>query len=144
MHDRDRDCRTRRVLLGDHSQPAQIERLVGAGSASGTRLRSGVRHFPGTARTQEVDVSVTADHVETTVALLAIERAMAVFGKFKERDHAEIVQARKALTDYIFGQVAAGQTDEQKLVVAGLAHLKSLEKMAQKGGGSDLTPKVVS
>jgi hypothetical protein len=58
---------------------------------------------------------------------------MAVFEKFKERDHAEIVQARKALTDYVFSQVAAGQTDEQKLVVAGLAHPKSMEKMAQKG-----------
>jgi len=58
---------------------------------------------------------------------------MAVFEKFKERDHAEIVQARKALTDYVFGQVAAGLTDEQKRVVAGLAHLKSQEKMAQKG-----------
>jgi hypothetical protein len=90
-------------------------------------------NFPATARTQEADVSVTADHVETTLAPLAIERAMAVFEKFKERDHAEIVQARKALTDYVFSQVAAGQTDEQKLVVAGLAHLKSLEKMVQKG-----------
>ena len=78
-------------------------------------------------------MSVTADHVETTVAPSAIERAMAVFEKFKERDQAEIVQARKALTDYVFGQVAAGQTDERKLVVAGLAHLKSMEKMAQKG-----------
>ena len=56
---------------------------------------------------------------------------MSVFEQFKERDHAEIVQARKALTDYIFGQVAAGQTDEQRLVVAGLAHLKSLERMAK-------------
>jgi hypothetical protein len=27
--------------------------------------------------------------------------------------------------------VAAGQTDEQKLVVSGLTHLKSLEKMAE-------------
>jgi hypothetical protein len=35
------------------------------------------------------------------------------------------------LTDHIFGQVAAGQTNEQKLVVSGLAHLKSLERMAQ-------------
>lgn len=73
-----------------------------------------------------------ADHMETTVAPSAIEQAMSVFEKFRERDHAEIVQARKALTDYIFGQVAAGQTDKQRLVVAGLARLKLLERMARK------------
>lgn len=71
------------------------------------------------------------DDVEATIAPAAIERAMGVFEKFKDRDHAELVQARKALTDHIFGQVAAGETDEQKLVVSGLAHLKSLEKMGE-------------
>ena len=71
------------------------------------------------------------DNVETSVAPTAIERALHIFEKFKNREHAEIVQARKALTDHIFGQVAAGQTDEQRLVVSGLKHLKSLETMAQ-------------
>ncbi|MBV9562679.1 MAG: hypothetical protein JOY90_19900 [Bradyrhizobium sp.] len=70
-----------------------------------------------------------ADVLETTVAPSAIERAMTIFEKFKERDHSELVQARKALTDHIFGQVAGGQTDEERLVVAGLAHLKSIERM---------------
>jgi len=70
-----------------------------------------------------------ADEIETSVAPAAIERAMAVFEKFKERDRAELVQARKALTDHIFGQVAAGQTDEERLVVSGLTHLKSVERM---------------
>jgi MoxR-like ATPase len=73
-----------------------------------------------------------ADDMETTVAPSAIEQAMSVFEKLRERDHAEIVQARKAVTEYIFGQVAAGQTDKQRLIVAGLAHLKSLERMARK------------
>jgi hypothetical protein len=54
---------------------------------------------------------------------------MTIFEKFKERDHAELVQARKALTDHIFGQVAGGQTDGERLVVAGLTHLKSVERM---------------
>ncbi|WP_157450296.1 hypothetical protein [Bradyrhizobium sp. ARR65] len=71
------------------------------------------------------------DEIETTVAPSAVERAMVVYETFKERDHAELVQARKALTEHIFGQVAAGETDEHKLVVAGLAHLKSLERMAE-------------
>ncbi len=70
------------------------------------------------------------DVLESAIAPCAIERAMETFEKFKDRDHADLVQARKALTDHIFGLVAAGQTDEQRLVVSGLAHLKSLERMA--------------
>jgi len=73
-----------------------------------------------------------ADDVETTVAPSAVERAMAVYETFKERGHTELVQARKALTEHVFGQVAAGQTDEQKLVVSGLAHLKSLERRTEE------------
>jgi hypothetical protein len=45
-----------------------------------------------------------------------------MFGSFKERDHADLVQARKALTHHLFGQVAAGGTDEQWLIVSGLGH----------------------
>ena len=68
------------------------------------------------------------DVLESAVAPSAIERAMEIFEKFKDRDRAERVQARKALTDHIFGLIAAGETDEQRLVVSGLAHLKSLER----------------
>jgi hypothetical protein len=77
-----------------------------------------------------------ADNLETTVAPSAVERAMSIFENFKERDHVALVQARKALTEHIFGQIAAGQTDEQRLVVAGLTHLKSLERMVLKDLGS--------
>ena len=49
-----------------------------------------------------------ADNLETTVAPSAVERAMSIFENFKERDHVELVQARKALTEHIFGQIAAG------------------------------------
>ncbi len=55
------------------------------------------------------------DNVEASIAPAAIERALGIFEKLRDRDRAELVQARKALTDHIFGQVAAGQTDEQKL-----------------------------
>ena len=74
-----------------------------------------------------------ADHLETIVAPAAIERAMSIFEGFKDRDHLGLIQARKALTDHIFGQIAAGQTDEQRLVVSGLTYLKSLERMAEAG-----------
>jgi hypothetical protein len=42
---------------------------------------------------------------------------LTIFEQFKERDHAELVQARKALTQHIFGLIATGQMDEQRLVV---------------------------
>lgn len=74
-----------------------------------------------------------ADYLETTVAPSAIERALSIFERFKDRDRAALVQARKALTDHIFGQVAAGQTDEQRLVVSGLTYLKSVERMVEAG-----------
>jgi hypothetical protein len=53
------------------------------------------------------------DNVEASIAPAAIERALGIFEKFKDREHTELVQARKALTDHIFGQVAAGQTDRR-------------------------------
>lgn|SRR5579872_1216372 len=58
------------------------------------------------------------DPIEEIVAPAAIERAMSVFERFKERDHCEPSQARKALRDFVFGQVAKGETDEKRLVVA--------------------------
>ena len=40
--------------------------------------------------------------------------AMEVFERLRTRDHSELVQARKALTEHVFGLVAAGETDELK------------------------------
>ena len=74
-----------------------------------------------------------ADDLETIIAPAAIERAMSIFEGFKDRNHAALVQARKELTDHIFGQIAAGQIDGHRLVVSGLTYLKSLEKMAESG-----------
>ncbi|WP_426434088.1 hypothetical protein [Bradyrhizobium genosp. P] len=71
------------------------------------------------------------DVIESAVAPSAIERAMEVFEHFRERDHAVLVQARKTLTDHIFGLIAEGETDEHRLVVSGLEHLKSLERQAE-------------
>lgn len=71
------------------------------------------------------------DPMEDIVAPAAIERAVGIFEMFKDRDHCKVIQARKALTDHIFGLVAKGETDEQRLVVSGLAHLKALETQAK-------------
>jgi hypothetical protein len=42
--------------------------------------------------------------LETTVAPSAIERTMSICEIFKDRDHAKLVQARKALTEHIFAR----------------------------------------
>jgi hypothetical protein len=39
-----------------------------------------------------------------------------------------IVQARKILTQFIYGLVDQGEQDEQRLTVGGLAHLKAIER----------------
>ncbi len=62
------------------------------------------------------------------VGAAAIERTLAVFEQMKDLDHCDQVQARKAVTDHIFGQIAAGELDEKRLVVSGLTHLKTLER----------------
>jgi hypothetical protein len=66
------------------------------------------------------------DIVEQRVAPGAIERAMEVFEQFKDSSRAG-AGAQVAHRTH-FGLVAAGETNEQRLVVSGLAHLKSLER----------------
>jgi hypothetical protein len=73
-----------------------------------------------------------SDPIEEVLAPSVIERAMTIFESLKERGHCEIVQARQALTDHVFGLIGTGETDEKRLVVAGLTYLKSLEARAPK------------
>jgi hypothetical protein len=71
------------------------------------------------------------DLMEDVLAPTVIERAMSVFESLRERDHGETVQARKALTPHLFGLIASGQTDEERLLVSALIFLKSLETRAR-------------
>jgi hypothetical protein len=71
------------------------------------------------------------DPHEQILAPTAIERAMEIYEKFKDRDHVELTAARKVLREHIFGLIAKGETDPQRLVVSGLARLKLLEKQGR-------------
>jgi hypothetical protein len=71
------------------------------------------------------------DLMEDVLAPTVIERAMSVFENLRDRDHSELVQARKALTPHLFGLIASGQTDEERLLVSALIFLKSLETRAR-------------
>jgi hypothetical protein len=72
-----------------------------------------------------------ADPIEDILAPAVIERAMSIFESFKDRNHAEVVQARKAVTHHVFGLIGSGQTDDKQLVVSTLTYLKSLEARDQ-------------
>jgi hypothetical protein len=66
--------------------------------------------------------------VELIVAPAAIERALDVYEQLQPHDPSVILQARKILTQHIFGMVDQGELNEQRLTVAGLAHLKAVER----------------
>jgi hypothetical protein len=68
------------------------------------------------------------DQVEAVVAPAAIERALTIYQQLQQRDQSVIVQARKILTQHIYGMVDRGEQDEQRLTVGGLAHLKAMER----------------
>jgi len=69
-----------------------------------------------------------ADSVEQVVAPAAIERALSIYKQLQQRDQSVILQARKILTQHIYGMVDRGECDEQRLTVGGLAHLKAVER----------------
>jgi hypothetical protein len=68
------------------------------------------------------------DTVEKTVAPAAIERALSIYQQLQPRDQSVVVQARKILTQHIYGMVDQGEQDEQRLTVGGLAHLRAIER----------------
>jgi hypothetical protein len=59
-------------------------------------------------------------------ASAAVRRVMETFELVQDRDPAEVAHARGALTRHIEQLVAAGETDEERLAVAGIIYLKSL------------------
>jgi hypothetical protein len=72
------------------------------------------------------------DPIEDVLAPTVIERALSIFGSFKDRARIDLVQARKALTPHVFDLISSGQTDEQQLMVSALIYLKSIETRADE------------
>ncbi len=68
------------------------------------------------------------DRVEEIVAPAAIERALTIYLQLQQRDRSVLVQARKILTQHIYGMVDQGECEERRLIVGGLAHLKAIER----------------
>jgi hypothetical protein len=70
---------------------------------------------------------VVTEAVELVVAPAAIEGALQLYQQ-QQHDTSVMLQARKILTQHIFGMVDQGELDEQKLIAGGLAHLKAVER----------------
>jgi len=66
--------------------------------------------------------------VEVFLAPAAIERALHVYQQLQPHDRSVILQARKILTQYVYGMVDQGEQDAQRLTIGGLAHLKAVER----------------
>jgi hypothetical protein len=63
--------------------------------------------------------------VEKVIAPAAIERALAIYQQMRRQDRSVLVQARKIVTQHIYGMVDRG---EQRLTVGGLMYLKAVER----------------
>jgi hypothetical protein len=68
-----------------------------------------------------------ADEPVDAIAAAAIEKALTVYDRLQRLDQVSLAQARKAITEHIYGLIAGGETDEHRLVVAGLTALKRRE-----------------
>jgi len=82
-----------------------------------------------------------SDAVEEVVAPAAIERALVIYQQLQPRDQSVVLQARKILTQHIFGMVDQGEQDEQRLTIGGLIHLKTVERDHAIKSAQDITPK---
>jgi hypothetical protein len=83
-------------------------------------------------------VQPQVESLEKVVAPAAIERALFIYEQLRQHDQSVILQARKILTQHIYGMVDQGECDEQRLTVGGLIHLRAVErdhaiKSAQNG-----------
>jgi len=68
------------------------------------------------------------DAVEEVIAPTAIERALSVYRQLNEQDQSVVLQARKILSQHIYGMVDQGERDMERLVVGGLSRLKAVER----------------
>jgi hypothetical protein len=66
--------------------------------------------------------------LEEVVSPAAIERALGIYQQLQPRDQSILLQARKILTQHIYGMIDKGEFNEQRLTVGGLAQLKAVER----------------
>src|SRR6202165_1205584 len=108
----------------------QLNRTEAATRVQAWKLGVSVKFAGGAKgrRTVTRPVQPVANSVEQVVAPAAIERALSIYQQLQERDQSVVLQARKILTQHIYGMVDKGGPHEQRLTVGGLIHLKVVER----------------
>jgi hypothetical protein len=72
--------------------------------------------------------ALKGSEVETIIGPAAIERALSIYQQLQQHDPSVMSQARKILTQHVFGMIDQGEYDEHRLMVGGLARLKAVER----------------
>ena len=83
--------------------------------------------------------------VEAIIGPAVIERALSIYQQLHPRDQSVVLQARKILSQQVFGMIDEGERNEQRLLVGGLVRLKAVErdhdiKSAHEGGAQRKKP----
>jgi hypothetical protein len=68
------------------------------------------------------------DPVQDIIAPAAIERALGIYQQMHDCEHTVLMQARKTLTEKVYALINGGESDETRLVVGALSHLKALDR----------------
>ena len=66
--------------------------------------------------------------LEDAVAMAAIDRALTVYERLRDRDQAKLVQARKVVIEKAYAMVSAGESDVERIAVKLLTTLKEHER----------------
>jgi hypothetical protein len=109
----------------------QLKRTEAAVRVQAGKLRVCVKSSASAGVRRTVNKQSVRPHsnsVEQVVAPSAIERALTIYQQLQERDQSVVLQAKKILTQHIYGMVDKGECDEQRLTVGGLVHLKAVER----------------
>ena len=100
----------------------RLGRSAGATAVQACKLRISLRVR------DRADLARRAGPAELVTAPAAVERALSIYQQFQQRDLSVLAQAKKILIQQIYAMVDQGETDEQRLTVAGLARLKAVER----------------
>ena len=106
----------------------QLNRTEASVRFQASKIGVSLKHPPLEMGPARQKVRPVSDSVEKVVAPAAIERALTIYRQLQDRDESVCQQARKILTQQIYGMVDQGESDEQRLTVGGLVDLKAIER----------------
>jgi len=120
----------------------KLNRTEGATGVQASKLRISVRLGSSAAiiDTHVEEQPPEAAQVEVVVGPSAIERALSIYQQLQRRDRSVLAQARKILTQHIYGLIDQGEYNEHRLTVGGLARLKAVERDHDIKSANEVVP----